>query len=971
LSVFDFYEIIKDNLPAKKNFMDKAKSKKKDNKHIAARAFSTTEELQRILFEEATEGIFIADSQGRYIAVNARVSDLTGYSVEEFLGMNIKDLIHPEDLVKDPIHMDELRQGKIVRSERRIVRKDGTLFTVEISARMQPEGNLLGVVHDISARKQAETALRESEEKYRQLVETTGTGYVIIDGQGLVIDANQEYVLLTGRQRLEDVVGHNVLEWTAPNCLEYNAAAVRQCAEQGFIRNLEIDYFSPMGQITPVELNATVFHASGAVRILTLCRNITERRSAEKERKAHIRFLENLERIDQTIKQEFDVESMLRHILETVFSIFGCDRVWLFYPCDPDAPTFRVPVIICRPEYAVGKVLNGDLPLPPDMAHNLREALVSPVPVIYIAGTERPINKVTAEVFGVQSQMFVALYPRLGKPWVFGMHQCSSPRIWTKEEQKLFTEIARRISDGLSSVLILRELRENEERFRATFEQAAVGIAHVALDGRWLRVNQRLCDIVGYPREELLQKTFKDITHPEDLDLNINFFQQALAGKIPMYSMEKRYIRKNGALVWINLTVSIVRQASGEPAYLIAVIEDISTRKKAEEEKEKLQGQLLQAQKMESVGRLAGGVAHDFNNMLGVILGHSELALRQVAPAQPLYDNLEEIQKAGQRAADLTRQLLAFARKQAVSPKVLDLNDTVANMISMLRRLIGENIELTWSPGKDLWSVKIDPSQFDQVLANLCVNARDACVGTCKVVIETSNIVFDEGQSAIHMGFVPGEYVQLAVSDSGSGMEKEVLEHLFEPFFTTKGLGQGTGLGLSTVYGIVKQNSGFINVYSEPGIGTTFKIYFPRVLGKQEHVSDLGQPQKLKGGKETILLVEDEVAILDLSKTMLESFGYRVLAAGSPREALALAKENPGEIDLLMTDVVMPGMTGRDLSQQLLSLYPKMKRLFMSGYTDDIIADHGILGEGVCFLQKPFSLATMSAKVREALGQKA
>ncbi len=723
------------------------------------------------------------------------------------------------------------------------------------------------------------------------------------------------------------------------------------------------------GSIFYADIGSAPAIIGGVHCILGIIRDITERKQAEEERKAHIRFLKNLERVDQAIKQETDVEQMLRHILETVFSIFDCDRAWLLYPCDPDAPSFRVPMEIHRPEYPGAKLLNVDVPMAPDMARNMREALESDGPVIYTAGTERPINKVTAEQFGVQSQMFVPLYPKMGKPWVFGMHQCSYPRIWTKEEEKLLTEIARRISDGLSSVLLLRELRENEERFRATFEQAAVGIAHVAPDGRWLRVNQKLCDIVGYSREELLQKTFQEITYPDDLDASVENVRRVLAGEIQTYSMEKRYICKDSSPAWINLTVSIVRSASGDPAYIIAVIEDIAKRRKAEEEKQNLQGQLLQAQKMESVGRLAGGVAHDFNNMLGVILGHSELALRQVDPAQPLHDNLEEIRKAGQRAADLTRQLLTFARKQTVSPKVLDLNDTVANMLSMLRRLIGEDIDLAWLPGAELWPVKMDPSQVDQILANLCVNARDACAGVGKVTIETGNVAFDEAYCTNNTGFIPGEYVLLAVSDSGCGMEKEVLENLFEPFFTTKGIGKGTGLGLSTVYGIVRQNMGFINVYSEPGIGTTFRIYLPHYMGKRERDSEEDLPREVTGGAETILLVEDEPAILSLGREMLEILGYRVLAAGTPGAAINLAAEYAGEIDLLVTDVIMPEMTGRDLCNRLLSLYPNLKRLFMSGYTADIIAHHGILEEGVSFIQKPFSLEDLSIKVREALGE--
>ncbi len=450
--------------------------------------------------------------------------------------------------------------------------------------------------------------------------------------------------------------------------------------------------------------------------------------TAVRAHKTHIQFLNNLARIDQVIKRETDVEQILRQILETVFSIFECDRVWLLYPCDPDAPSFRVPMEVNRPEYPGAKVLNVDIPMSPEVAENMREALGSDEPVIFAVGTDRPINDTTA-AFGVQSQMFVPVIPKVGRPWVFGMHQCSHARIWTKDEGRLYTEIARRLSDGLSSVLVLRELRENEERFRATFEQAAVGIAHSATDGRWLRVNQKLCDIVGYTREELLRTTFQEITHPDDLEGSTDFVRRLVAGEISTYSLEKRYIRKDGTVAWTDLTVSLVRGAAGEPDYLICVSEDIARRKQTEEEKQKLQTQLLHAQKMDSVGRLAGGVAHDFNNMLGVILGHSELALRHVHAGQPAHANLETIRQAGQRAADLTRQLLAFARKQTVSPRALDLNETVTKMLSMLRRLIGEDIELASRPGADLWLVRLDPSQVDQILANLCVNARDACSG--------------------------------------------------------------------------------------------------------------------------------------------------------------------------------------------------------------------------------------------------
>ncbi|MDP3478591.1 MAG: PocR ligand-binding domain-containing protein [Desulfoprunum sp.] len=424
----------------------------------------------------------------------------------------------------------------------------------------------------------------------------------------------------------------------------------------------------------------------------------------------------------------------------------------------------------------------------------------------------------------------------------------------------------------------------------------------------------------------------------------------------------------------IGLIAVISRQPLTNPGLAETILKLVAIRAAGELERRAaqadraiLQSQLMQSQKMESVGRLAGGVAHDFNNMLGVILGHVEMAQDQVDPADPLFEDLNEVKKAAQRSADLTRQLLAFARKQTVSPKVLDLNETVEGLFKMLRRLIGEDIDLVWQPGTGLWQVKIDPSQVDQILANLTVNARDAIEGVGKITIETQNATLDDEYCTDHIGFIPGSYVMLSISDDGCGMDPEVQEHIFEPFFTTKGVGQGTGLGLATIYGIVKQNGGFIYVYSEPGQGTTLRIYLPKHVGKaltpdRENLAEMEQR-----GQETILLVEDEPSILHLGKRMLEKLGYRVLAAATPGEALRLAEQNSGEIHLLLTDVVMPEMNGRDLARRLLSLYPDLKRLFMSGYTANVIAHHGVLDEGVHFIQKPFSKTELSVKVREAL----
>ena len=379
-----------------------------------------------------------------------------------------------------------------------------------------------------------------------------------------------------------------------------------------------------------------------------------------------------------------------------------------------------------------------------------------------------------------------------------------------------------------------------------------------------------------------------------------------------------------------------------------------------------IEQQFLQAQKMESVGRLAGGIAHDFNNMLGVIMGHAEIALVKADGENPLHRHLQAISKAAERSADLTRQLLAFARRQTIAPKVLDLNATLHGMLSMLQRLIGEDIRLAWIPGRDMWAVRIDPSQVDQILTNLCVNSRDAISGVGEITIETSNAVLDGEYCAKHSGFVPGEYVWLAISDDGCGMDKETVENIFDPFFTTKETGKGTGLGLATVYGIVKQNNGFINVYSEPGQGTAFNIYLPRHADLTCPAREQA-PEPLRYGSETILLVEDEPEILEVVHMMLRNLGYAVIAAQTAQDAVRQAGEHPGRIHLLITDVIMPDMNGRELAQKLTALLPNLACMYMSGYTADVIARRGVLDNGVLFIQKPFSAQVLAVKVREAL----
>lgn len=528
-------------------------------------------------------------------------------------------------------------------------------------------------------------------------------------------------------------------------------------------------------------------------------------------------------------------------------------------------------------------------------------------------------------------------------------------------------------------------LKKIEVKYQNLFENAPVGIFTTTSKGEALKVNRAMARILGFTSPQ------EAIDHYKTLQTNLYVnpdrreeFIKELHEKGSVENFEYQAHTADGRSVWLRMNARIAQQNEGakDQNQDIDKHEECGVQKEIEgsftiegftmdiTDQRKVEEQFRQAQKMESVGRLAGGVAHDYNNMLSVIIGYTELALDEVSPSDPIYRKLQEILKAGRRSAEVTRQLLAFARKQTIAPKVLDLNATVEGMLNMIRRLIGEDIDLAWLPSKvPLWPVKMDTSQLDQILANLCINARDAIAGVGKITIETGTTTFDREYCDDHPGFIPGEFLRLAVSDNGSGMDQKIQEKLFEPFFTTKGVGKGTGLGLATIYGIVKQNSGFINVYSEPGKGSTFKIYLPRHITRDQDVhSSKGADVKTElGHGEIVLVVEDEPAILSMSRGMLIRLGYTVISAGKSGDAIQLAREHCGSIRLLITDVIMPEMNGRELARQITQINPDMKLLFMSGYTANVIAHHGVLDDGVLFIQKPFSMKELGAKVHEAL----
>ncbi len=513
-----------------------------------------------------------------------------------------------------------------------------------------------------------------------------------------------------------------------------------------------------------------------------------------------------------------------------------------------------------------------------------------------------------------------------------------------------------------------RELKESLELFQLFARMVPVAIAISDEKGNVIYLSRKFTDLFGYTAEDIahLEDWWRLAYPDEEMRRRVReHWTAAIAeirkGRIDFPPVEFTVCGRDGQARHIEF------RAATAGKFDIIVFVDISERKRAEREKEKLQAALLQAQKMESVGRLAGGVAHDYNNMLNVITGFTELALERTPPEDPRRGDLEEVLQAARRSADITRQLLAFARRQTIQPVVLDLNAAVESMLKMLRHLIGESIDLSWHPGAGLWPVFMDPSQVSQILANLCVNARDAITDVGKITLETSNVVLDEAYCADHLGFIPGDYVLLAVSDSGRGMDRETLKNIFEPFFTTKKTGEGTGLGLATIYGIVKQNRGFINAYSELGRGSTFKIYLPRHAEAGVCASPPEDPPAPAGRGETVLVVEDEEAIGNLVRTLLEKIGYGVLCANTPRSALDIAANHEGRIDLLITDVVMPEMNGRDLADRVKKLHPDIRVLYMSGYSANVIAHHGILEQGVFFIQKPFTNRELAERVRQAL----
>ena len=755
---------------------------------------------------------------------------------------------------------------------------------------------------------------------YRTLVRLSPDPITVADLNGSLIFTSPKAIEVYGDSHDDEFLGRSILSWIAPEEHEKASGNIRRLLREEPLIGAEYTMIKNDGTRFIGEVSASVVYSTDGtpMRIIIITRDVTERKRAQEEL--------------------FNSRQMLRTVLDNIPQrVFWKDQNSVYVGCNKP---FALDCGYEDPSELEGKT-----------SYETASAAMAD---LYRADDREVMERGRPKINYEEPQ----IRPDGSQAWLI----TSKTPMYGRDDQVI--GLLGTYSDITERKLIEESLRQSEERFSKFFRSTPIGTSITCMsDGQIVDANDAFLGLYGYKREEVIGRnrlTLKMWANPGDQAKIVEVLQE----QSRMRDFETKFRRKSGEIRDALVSAEVIDVAGQQ--YILGLTNDITESKHGEEKRKKLEEQLFQAQKMESIGRLAGGVAHDFNNMLAVIIGRAEMALKSDISSDKIRHNLEEILNAGQRSADLTQQLLAFARKQTTVPKILDLNDTITGMLKMLRRLIGEDVGLFWAPELDLWKVKIDPSQVDQILANLVVNARDAVSGDGAITIKTENVVIDNPDRARTPGMIPGEYVLLTVSDTGTGISKEVSDKVFEPFFTTKEVGKGTGLGLSTVYGIVKQNGGFIYVESQIGKGATFKIYLPRFVAQATQVPKDATGKHMTG-TETILLVEDDEAVLNLSKTILEELGYTLLAAQTPRQAIDLVEGHPGDIHLLITDVVMPEMNGRELLDRLRAIRPGFKCLYMSGYTADVITHKGLLDEGINFIQKPFLSDDFAAKVRRVL----
>lgn len=878
------------------------------------------------VFNASTDCIFIHDGQtGEIVDVNRTAEETFGYTLEEMQRLDVGDMTvnEPPYTRKEAFeHFQKAVTEGPQKFEWLAKSKDGHLIWFENSllhTSLAGRDSILVIGRIITQRKEIEASLKESEERYRLLAENTVDCIWLLSLDGVFRYINPASMALLDYTP-EEMIGQPLSSF----CDEPNYAIMsREIAAaleniDTFRRTIfEAQMLRRDGTPLWVEITGKVLvdDKGQPVALQGVTRDITERREAEGALRESERRLQESQRTGRIGHVEFNVITGGLLWSRTVFELYERDF-------DLGPPSYEEVMALHSPEDAA----------------RLEAAVKNAVE--------------TGEGYAVDLKV---LLPS-GRHGYH--HAIGTPE---KDETGRVTRITGTVQDITDRKLAEESYHNIATELEEILNSLPEAVIYADTSRVIRKVNPAFTRMFGYEPEEVIGMNTSILYRNEE-----EYLEQGRIRYNPLASQkwepyEIHHVRRDGTEFITETVGTPVRNARGEVVGLLGVVRDVSVQRQ-------MQDRMRLMEKMESVGRLAGGVAHDFNNMLNVILGHTEMALEKLDPPDPLRADLEEVRKAGERSANLTKQLLAFARKQTIAPRIIDLNETIASTLKMLERLIGESIELVWTPGSGLPPVNIDPGQVDQMLTKLAINARDA-IGhhQGRVCIETSAANFGEEHCAADPGYSPGSYVMLSVSDDGCGMNRETSSHIFEPFYTTKDSEQGTGLGLATVYGIVTQNGGFINVYSEEGQGTTFRICLPAAESRKPAPRRMDHEESPARGSETILVVEDEPSILKMVTMMLEMEGYTVLPAGSPGEAIRLAREHSGEIDLLVSDVVMPEMNGRDLARNILSLYPEAKRLFMSGYTADVIAHQGVLNEGVNFIQKPFSKIELTSSIRRVL----
>ncbi|NLH48086.1 MAG: PAS domain S-box protein [Myxococcales bacterium] len=884
---------------------------------LAEEALRASEQKYRQHFASVNDVIYSFDANGVILDVSPSIERFLGFQPEELIGRPFAELnlLTPESLEKAVVYVARVFAGERIDGvEYEFVHRDGSRRFGEVSGSpIIVDGRVtatVAVARDVTERERVEQALRDSENLFRNLFEQHVAIKLVIDPEtGNIFDANQAAANFYGwpREQLERM-----------NIRDINTLSPEQVArEMEKAKNLERVCFDfrhrrADGSIRDVEVYSSKIEIRGKVFLHSIIHDITERKQ---------------------------IEEALRESEEKYRSLVETTAEWIWEMDLTGRHTYSNPGISTILGYRLDEFLGRDAF---DIIHpeNHREI-------------EAAWPRLIAEKKGWRG-------------WIVRFRHRDGSYRYLESNANPILNAAGELVGFRGSDRDITERKQSEEALRRTqfaMDRARDSILWIDDDGRIIYANDSACSSMGFTRDELLAMKVFDID-PDFPQSQWEQFKQMLRRQ-GHHTFESRHRTKDGR--YFPVEVSTNSFQFGDRFIACAFDRDISERKRAEREKDELAAQLQQAMKMEAVGRLAGGVAHDFNNLLTGITGNVELALLDLAPGDPLAVPIAEIGKAADSAAALTRQLLAFSRKQLIEPKVLDLNQLIANLHKMLTRLIGEDIELTTVAGGDLGPVRIDPGQFEQILVNLAVNARDAMPAGGKLIIETANVELDEEYCQRHAYANPGNHVLLAVSDTGHGMNEEVKKHLFEPFFTTKPLGHGTGLGLATIYGAVKQANGHIETYSEEGRGTTFKIYLPRVTERAGEKIARGDAEAMRGGNEVVLLVEDDDLVRGLALKVLQRLGYRILSAADGQQALEIAGQHPERIDLLLTDVIMPGMNGQQLAERLTQIHPESKVLFTSGYTEDAIAHHGVIDAGLHFIGKPYTPQNLARKIREVL----